>query len=145
MAPRRQPMMSWSAVRSFLRRKFPLEYDDDEGIRLVWQFDGVAQPLWLHSVRALDAPHVMVMCPVGAESDVPPRDAVRHNRGGSADCGRRCLPDRRQQAGAHDLRRRHEIGLQGDLLQLLHGKAFTMQFGPRRFRRRSASVSCTSA
>jgi len=79
MAIRRQPMMCWSAVRSALRRKFPLEYDDDEGVRLVWHFDGVAQPQWLHHIRSLDVPHVMVMCPIGGEHDIPARDAVRHN------------------------------------------------------------------
>lgn len=71
--------IEWPSLRAHMRGKYNLEYDDAEGIRLTWDVDGVAQTQWLHPVAGLGMHHVMVVCPMVGERDLPPRDALRHN------------------------------------------------------------------
>lgn len=71
--------IEWASLRAHMRGKYNLEYDDAEGVRLTFNVDGVQQTQWFYPVTGLGMQHVMVVCPMVGERDLPPRDALRHN------------------------------------------------------------------
>lgn len=71
--------IEWTTLRAHMRARYSLEYDDAEGVRLTWNLDGVLQPQWFHPASGLGMQHVMVVCPIVGERELPPRDALRHN------------------------------------------------------------------
>jgi hypothetical protein len=74
-------MTDWTTIRAHMRTKFSLELDSTEGVSLTWNLESgaVQQKQWLHPVQAFGLPHLLVICAVCDERQLPARDAIRHN------------------------------------------------------------------